>query len=131
MNNKEMGMRIKQLREERGLHQKEVAMVLGIGQPAYCDLENGHTAFTAVALDKLAEFYGLTIDEFLHADKAVMHMHDHSSQGYNAYHMQHQHGMDEDTTKRLFDLFKLATNALEKISEQQSKVIELLSKKSG
>lgn len=54
MNRKEIAMRIKQLREDRGLHQKEVAAVLGIGQPAYCDLENGHTAFTAVALDKLA-----------------------------------------------------------------------------
>ena len=74
-------MRIKQLREDRDLHQKEVVAVLGLSTSAYCDLENGHTTFTAVALDKLATFYGLTVDEFLHADKAVLHMNEHSSHG--------------------------------------------------
>lgn len=131
MNKKEIALRIKELRDERGLHQKEVAAVLGLSTSAYCDLENGHTTFTAVALDKLVEFYGLSLDEFLHAVKAVMHMNDHASSGFNAYHMQHQHGMGEDTVKKLFELFAVAMSTLEKISEQQSKVIELLSKKSG
>jgi hypothetical protein len=129
MNKKEMGLRLRELRDERGEHQKEVAAVLGISQGAYCDMENGHTAFKAVDLDKLAEFYGKSLDDLLHGDKAVMHMNDHSSQGYNAYHMQHQHGMGEDTAKKLFDLFATAMTALEKISEQQARVIELLSKK--
>lgn len=129
MNKKEIGMRIKQLREERGLHQKEVGAVLGIGQPAYCDLENGHTAFTAVALDKLAEFYGLTLNEFLHADKAVLNMNDHSSQGYNAYHMQHQHGVSEDTMKKFLEALVANTSTLEKLAEQQARIFELLTKK--
>ena len=43
--------------------------------------------------------------------------------------MQHQHGMGEDTVKKLFDLFGAAMIALEKISEQQAKVIELILKK--
>jgi len=129
MNKKEIALRIKQLREERHLNQKEVAAVLDLSTSAYCDLENGHTTFTAVALDKLAQFYGLTLDEFLHGDKAVMNMNDNSSNGFNAYHMQHQHGVSEDTMKKLFDLFGAAMTALEKISEQQAKVIELLSKK--
>jgi transcriptional regulator with XRE-family HTH domain len=64
MNKKEIAMRIKQLREDHHLHQKEVAAVLGISQSAYSDLENGHTAFTAVALDKLAEFYGKALTSF-------------------------------------------------------------------
>lgn len=131
MNKKEIAMRIQKLREDRHIHQKEVAAVLGISQSAYSDLENGHTAFSAVALDKLAEFYGMSLDEFLHADRAVMHMNDHSAQGYNAYHMQHQHGMDEVTVKKMFDLFAANMTALEKISEQQSKVIELLQDRSG
>ncbi|MFZ1694664.1 MAG: helix-turn-helix transcriptional regulator [Flavobacteriales bacterium] len=128
MNKKEIAMRIKSLREDRHIHQKEVASVLGISQSAYSDLENGHTAFTAVALDKLAEYYGMSLDEFLHADKVVMNMNDSSSQGYNAYHMQHQHGFGEDTSKKLFNLLSAAVSALDKISEQQAKLIELLSK---
>ena len=37
--------------------------------------------------------------------------------------------MGEATVKKLFDLFTTAMNTLEKISEQQAKVIELISKK--
>lgn len=132
MNNKEIGLRLKKLREDRGLHQKEVAAVLGIVQSAYCDRENGHTAFTAVELDRLAEFHGKTLDDLLHADRSVLNMHEHSSHGYidNVIHAQNINGVSEDTVKKLFDLFATAMTALEKISEQQTKVIELLSKKS-
>lgn len=62
MNKKELASRIKELREDRHVPQKEVAAALGISQTAYCDRENGHTAFTAVELDKLAEFHGKTLD---------------------------------------------------------------------
>lgn len=129
MNKKEIAMRIKDLREKRGLHQKEVAAVLGISQSAYSDWENGHTAFTAVALDRLAEFYGVTLDEFLHADRAVMHMNDHSSNGFNAYHMQHQHGVNEETMQKFLDVLSANTQALETLAERQERIIELLMKR--
>lgn len=67
-------MRIRTLREERNLHQKEVAAVLGISQPAYSDLENGHTMFTAIALDKLADFYEMGLDELLRQNGATLNM---------------------------------------------------------
>jgi transcriptional regulator with XRE-family HTH domain len=117
MNKKEIAMRIRQLREERGLRQEDVARVLGIKQPAYCDLENGSTAFTAVALDKLAEFYGLSLDEFLRPGQPVLNMHDHSTNGFNAYHMQHQHGMNEELSKRLVEVLDANARALEKLAE--------------
>ena len=129
MNKKEIAMRIKKLREQRGLPQKEVAAVLGLSTSAYCDLENGHTTFTAVALDKLASFYGLTLDEFLHADKAVMHMNDHASHGFNAYHMQHQHGVSEETMKKFLEALVANTNALERLVEKQGQIFEVLSKR--
>jgi|GEM_PF-1785412 transcriptional regulator with XRE-family HTH domain len=128
MNKKEIGMRIKQLHEDRGLHQKEVAAVLGIGPPAYCDLENGHTAFTAVALDKLAEFYGLTLDEFLHADKAVMNMHDHASHGYNVIHTRTVNGLGEDLFKRLCEMIEGNTIMLREITQSQKSIVELMTK---
>ena len=129
MNKKEIALRIKNLREERGLHQKEVAAVLEISTSAYCDLENGHTTFTAVALDKQAAFYGLSLDEFLHGEKAVMHMNDHSSNGFNAYHMQHQHGVNEATMRHFLEALSANTKALERLAEQQAKIFELLAKR--
>ncbi len=129
MNKKEIALRIRELRGDRGLHQKEVADVLGISQSAYCDLENGHTTFTAVALDKLAEFYDLSLDEFLHSDQAVMHMHDQSSHGFNAYRMQHQHGVSEDTMKKFIEALVSNTAVMEKLSLQQDRIFELLDRK--
>jgi len=117
MNKKEIAMRIRQLREERGLRQEDVARVLGIKQPAYCDLESGSTTFTAVALDKLAEFYGLSLDEFLRPGQPVLNMHDQSTNGFNAYHMQHQHGMSEEVTKRFLEVLEANARALEKLAE--------------
>src|SRR5690606_38422035 len=99
MNKDEIAWRIKELRVDRHLHQKEVAAALGISPSSYCDRENGHTAFTAEELDKLAEFHGKTLDELLHADRAVMHMNDHASNGFNAYHMEHPHGASEELMK--------------------------------
>lgn len=117
-------MRIRELREDRGLHQKEVAAVLGVSQSSYCDLENGHKTFTAVELDKLANFYDLTLDEFLHGGKAVLHMHDHSSHGFNAYHMEHQHGVSEETLKIIMEALSGITSALGQLSDQQSRYFE-------
>jgi transcriptional regulator with XRE-family HTH domain len=129
MNNKEIADRVRELREQRKLTQEEVADVLGIRQPAYSDMENGHTAFKAVDLDKLAEFYGKSLDELLRGDKAVMHMHDHSTHGFNAYHMQHQHGVSEETMKKFLEALVANTNALERLAEKQGQMFELLAKR--
>lgn len=44
-------------------------------------------------------------------------MHDHSSNGFNAYHMQHQHGMSEEVTKRFLEVLDANARALEKLAE--------------
>lgn len=120
---KEIAMRIKQLREDRHLHQKEVAAALGISTTAYCDLENGHTAFTAVELDKLAEFHGTGLDDLLHGDKYVLHMHDHSSNGASV-HNQYQHGVGEETMKQFVEVLTAITRTLERLAEQQARLME-------
>lgn len=128
MNKKEIAMRIKELREDRHLHQKEVAAVLDISQTAYCDRENGHTAFTAMELDKLSEFYGKSLDELLHSDKFVLHMHDHSSNGASV-HNQYQHGVSEVVMKQFIDSLTAITVSIERLSEQQARLFELLIKR--
>ncbi len=74
---------------------------------------------SAVEMDKLAEFYGMSLDEFLRSGQPVLHMHDHSSQGFNAYHMQHQHGVSDDLMKQFIDALTANARAIEKLAEQQ------------
>lgn len=132
MNMKEIAMRVQQLRTDDPRHwaQKEVVAMLGISQSAYSDKENGHTAFTAVELDKLAEFYGKTLDELLHADRSVLNMHDRSSHGYidNVIHALNVHGVSEELMTSITDMLQANTRAMERLAEQQVRISDLLNK---
>jgi len=62
---------IKHLREERGFLQKQVATEVGLGISHYNKIENGQREASVELLDKLAKFYGFTIDQIVHLDKDV------------------------------------------------------------
>lgn len=55
-------IRIRNLREDKDLYQKEVAQMLGISQQYYSEYENGNRAIPIFHLIKLAEFYNVSID---------------------------------------------------------------------
>lgn len=54
---------VAQLRNELGYTQPEVAKVLGITVAAYSRKENGKRPWFEVEMQKLAEFFGVTLDE--------------------------------------------------------------------
>lgn len=56
-------MRIKQLRESKGIKQKEIAAELGIDQSAYSNKERGRRSFTVEELLKLEIILDTTISE--------------------------------------------------------------------
>lgn len=58
-------MRLKELREENGLAQKEIAEVLNIKQNTYSQYENGKRQLPIDALIRLAKFYKVTTDYIL------------------------------------------------------------------
>ncbi len=62
---------IKRLREEKGLLQKEVATEVGLGISHYSKIENGQREASVELLDKLAKFYGITIDQIVHMGSEV------------------------------------------------------------
>ncbi|MCB0757498.1 MAG: helix-turn-helix transcriptional regulator [Flavobacteriales bacterium] len=129
MNKKQIAMRIRQLREERNLTQKDVADVLGIHQPAYCAKERGDTSFTAVDLDKLAVFYNLSLDELLRADQPVLNMYENKvANGYNVIHTQNQQGISAELFNRLCDIMENNAIVLKDIAAQHAKLIELLAR---
>ena len=62
---------IKKLHEERGLTQKEVANVVGVHPSNYSKMEKDERKFGIEVIDKLAKFFGLTIDEMVHPNNKL------------------------------------------------------------
>ena len=57
--------RIKELREDRDLKQREVAAVLNIAQNTYCNYENGVREFPIAALVQLSRYYQVNLEYLL------------------------------------------------------------------
>ena len=60
-----MYQRIRDLREDRDLTQKQVAQMLGMSQTGYSKYETGENDIPTQILLKLADFYGTTTDYLL------------------------------------------------------------------
>ena len=54
--------RLKDLREDNDLFQKDVAQLLGISQQYYSEYEKGNRTMPISHLIKLAQYYGTSID---------------------------------------------------------------------
>lgn len=61
-----MKNRVKDLREDRDLKQKEIAAQIGITQRKYSYLETGTQPLTDEILVKLADYYRVSIDYILY-----------------------------------------------------------------
>lgn len=57
-----MFIRIRQLREDRDLKQREIAGLLHISQATYSDYESGKLSISIEALIELAKFYGTSVE---------------------------------------------------------------------
>jgi len=60
-----MYRRIRDLREDRDLSQKQVAQMLGMSQTGYSKYETGENDIPTAVLIKLADFYQTTTDYLL------------------------------------------------------------------
>ena len=60
-----MYQRIRNLREDRDLSQKQMAEILGMSQTGYSKYETGENDIPTHILIKLADFYGTSIDYLL------------------------------------------------------------------
>lgn len=63
---------IKKLREDKGLRQKEVANAIDIGYSNYNKIENGVREIAVKELQRLANFYNVTIDNIVNLDDKKM-----------------------------------------------------------
>ena len=60
-----MYQRIRSLREDRDLSQKQIAQLLGMSQTGYSKYETGENDIPTAVLIKLADFYGTPTDYLL------------------------------------------------------------------
>ena len=60
-----MYQRIRDLREDRDLTQKQIAQMLGMSQTGYSKYETGENDIPTQVLIKLADFYQTSIDYLL------------------------------------------------------------------
>lgn len=63
---------IKKLREDKELRQKEVANALDIGYSNYNKIENGNREISVKELQRLAEFYNITVDQVINFDDDLL-----------------------------------------------------------
>lgn len=57
--------RLKALRKERNLRQEQVAVALDISMSAYCHYEQGKREPTASVLNRMANYYDVSVDYLL------------------------------------------------------------------
>lgn len=69
-----LGTRIKQMREIRGFSQQVVADHLGMTQANYHKLESDKSDIRLAHLEKLAEFYKVSLVELIAAERGIMHI---------------------------------------------------------
>ncbi len=60
-----MRTRIKDLREDNDLYQKEVAKILSVSQAQYSRIESGENQLSYDGLEKLAKLYNTSVDYIL------------------------------------------------------------------
>jgi len=61
-----IGKNIKKLRELKGFMQKEVAAAADMQASNYSKIESGQRDISVEALDKIAHFFEMTIDDIIH-----------------------------------------------------------------
>ena len=66
-----IGANIKKIRKDKGLQQKQVALEIGLDQSNYNKIENSKREPSVDVLNKIANLFGVTVDDILNPDKDV------------------------------------------------------------
>ena len=65
-----VGKNIKKIREQKGFMQKEVASMADMQASNYSKIESWQRDISVEALDKIAQFFGMRVDEIIHFEDA-------------------------------------------------------------
>lgn len=66
-----IGQNIKRIREEKGMTQQQVAELINMHRSNYSKIESGQREISVDALNKVAKYFGMTIDQIVNFDGAI------------------------------------------------------------
>ena len=101
--------RIRELREERGLTQRELAEAIGIDRTAIAKYETGASGAKSEMLEKLATFFGVSTDYLLGRTGIRSPAQDDPGSEEAEIRAYLQQIKDDPSTRMMFDLAKGAT----------------------
>lgn len=55
--------RLRELREQSGLKQDELAVIIGVSPPNYCKKESGEIRVSLIEAKKISDFYKMPIED--------------------------------------------------------------------
>lgn len=77
--------KLKELRKSKGLKQADVAKALSISTQVYCNYENGQRQPNPEMLQKLADFFGVSVDYLLGRDELPRNVTPFSEKSFRRY----------------------------------------------
>ncbi len=76
---KNLGDKIRKIRDLKGLSQENMADMLGLSLPTYADIERGKRDVTVSRLEQVAEKLGVTLNDILNFNERVTNFFDQCS----------------------------------------------------
>ena len=72
MNNNEISVRIKKIRNLRGVKQEYIALQMGMSQSTYSKIENGNQKLTFEVIGKIANTLNVSINQLTDKDTQII-----------------------------------------------------------
>mgnify|MGYP002347303846 FL=1 len=66
-----LGQNIKKIREDKNLTQQQIAELIHMHRSNYSKIETGQREISVDALNKIAKYFGMTIDQIVNFDGAI------------------------------------------------------------
>jgi transcriptional regulator with XRE-family HTH domain len=120
--NKELGNKLRVLREIHNYTQEYLANVLDVAPNTYSLMEKGQAQFTIDRIEKLAQFYKMDITDFMKlSDQNIIHTITHSNGICSDTVNIHNNGLADEEKNLYKDMIK-------RLEEQNDKLIKLIDK---
>jgi transcriptional regulator with XRE-family HTH domain len=120
-----VGMKIKNLREQKNLTQSYMAERLDISQNTYSKIETGGIKLTVDRLKQISEILQESVESILSQDNQVFNFNNSSIDRFYAY----IENLQEDNKEILKNSIALLNNQLEHMRNENMKLIDIIAKK--
>lgn len=120
-----VGIKIKNLREQKNLTQSYMAERLDISQNTYSKIESGGIKLTVERLKQISEILQESVESILSQDNQVFNFNNSSIEKFYAY----IENLQEDNKEVLKNSISLLNNQLEHMRNENMKLIDIIAKK--